>query len=55
VILTSVKTAALTTYTLLVGGLLVASQSPGAMVLGVGLCGVVTLVLLRGLGTTATN
>ncbi|MFC5365497.1 hypothetical protein [Salinirubrum litoreum] len=54
-ILTSVKTAALTVYTFLVGGLLVASQSPGAMVLGVGLCCVVALVLIRGLGTTATN
>jgi hypothetical protein len=55
VILINAKTVALSVYTLLVGGLLVASQSPGAMVLGVGLCGVVALVLLRGLGTTATN
>jgi hypothetical protein len=55
VILTDLKTVALTVYTLLVGGLLVASRSPGAMVLGVGLCGVVALVLLRGLGTTTSE
>lgn len=54
-ILTNFKTVALTTYTLLVGGLLVASRSPGAVALGVGLCGVVALVLLRGLGTPSTD
>jgi hypothetical protein len=42
-------------YTLLVGGLLVVSQSPGAVALGVGLCAVVALVFLRGLGTAAAN
>jgi hypothetical protein len=55
VILRNVKTVVLTAYTLLVGGLLVVSQSPGAIALGVGLCAVVALVVLRGLGTTTTN
>jgi hypothetical protein len=53
--LRNLKTAVLAAYTLLVGGLLVVSQSPGAVALGVGLCAVVGLVLARGLGTAATN
>jgi hypothetical protein len=52
VTLTNLKTVALTAYTLLIGSLLVASQSPGGMVLGVGLCGLVGVVVLRGLGAT---
>jgi hypothetical protein len=55
VVLTKFKTVALTTYTLVVGGLLVASRSLGAVALGVGLCGIVPLMLFRGLDTPATD